>query len=61
MSVELTAVTKDNIDDVKIILTSVLPVSYPASFYKQLGKQSWLPWRWQINLLSRGQIVWLHR
>ena len=43
MSVELTAVTKDNIDDVKIILTSVLPVSYPASFYKQLGKQSWLP------------------
>ena len=48
MSVELTAVTKDNIDDVRIILSSVLPVPYPASFYKQLGKQRWFPWRFQI-------------
>lgn len=39
MTVDLTAVTKDNVDDVKIILSSVLPVAYPASFYKQLGKQ----------------------
>ena len=52
MCVELSAVTKDNVDDVKIILSSVLPVAYPPSFYKRLGKQRWLSWCFQMSLLS---------
>ena len=39
MRIELKVVNQDNIDNVKMILNSVLPVAYPASFYKHLGKQ----------------------
>ena len=40
MSLKLSVVNKENIDHVKMILNSVLPVSYPSSFYKQIGKTS---------------------
>ena len=40
MSLKLSVVNKENIDHVRMILNSVLPVSYPSSFYKQIGKTS---------------------
>ena len=42
MSIELRLVSKENIDDVKMILNSVLPVYYSPSFYKQIGEGYWI-------------------
>ena len=37
MTVELSPITDNEIEEVRLILCSVLPVTYPPSFYKSLG------------------------
>ena len=38
MDTKLFRITKDDIDKVKFIINSTLPVSYPQSFYQRLGR-----------------------
>ena len=40
MTIKLSLVGKENIDDVKMVLNSVLPVCYSPSFYRQIGVSS---------------------
>ena len=58
MSCEILSIDKDNIDRVAIILNSVLQVSYPNQFYKQINSGKYRGHLAKIKDKFVGCIVW---
>ena len=58
MTCEILDIDQDNIDRVKIILNSVLQVSYPNQFYKQITSGKYRGKVAKIKEKLVGCIVW---
>ena len=58
MNLNVSSIEKANLDRVKFILNSVLPVAYPDSFYKNLSNGNYSGLVAEMRGKSVGCIIW---
>jgi len=58
MNLNVSPIEKENLDRVKFILNSVLPVTYPDSFYKNLSNGKYSGLVAEMRGKSVGCIIW---
>ena len=58
MNLNVSPIEKANLDRVKFILNSVLPVAYPVSFYKNLSNGTYSGLVAEMRGKSVGCIIW---
>jgi len=56
--IELIKVTKDNMNQLQVVIVSTLPVRYPSSFYKSILKGSNVAYLAVLDGKTVGCVVW---